>query len=571
MADFSTLKSEIAAVIKANGVQSITGANFQQQLFNLIDTMDAAKVDAVSGKGLSTNDLTTALVNLINSAIQPAGLASAIATAVADLVAKTDIVEATGSSTAKVMSQKATTDALSLKANAAEYVAKDDIVQVEGASGSKVMSQAIVTNRLAAKANASDVFTKAEVTTALSGKADTADVYDKTTTNSLLANKINVGDAYTTNEVDTKLAAKASTDSLDTEVAARIAADNTLTTAVAGKANTADVYTKAQQDAMEAAMQALIDRIARDFGRYATPTEQVLSVGVNGKYVDKDSANEVSNSSYAISNAISLAMGDILLVPSASAVAAACSVVSKQVTNTYDKVILYTYTYDENGRIATAKADYNSAVYTAHYESEESSTPDYWIYGAEHLASLPETYTTTESFYVPLVKQSVAGMPDTGYYVYLSDVAQDVVISAYTATINGGKVIKVGWGIFKNIASNFVGNDRQRVAAEAIAANAIAIRSMEEMLNAGVSRLKVDHLIVGRELSGLNVNSSFCLQGAGAPAKAVVPDNYDADTYGEWLGIPQFVGQEYLDTTANIFYKAKGVSAVSDWIRISNA
>lgn len=572
MADFSTLKSQVAAVVRANGIQDIKGSNLQAQLFNIIDTMNAAKVDAQAGKGLSTNDLTTALVNAINSAVQPAALASAIAEAVADYVAKTDIVAITGTSTTKVMSQKAVTDNLALKANKADYVAKTDIVATEGSSGTKVMSQAIVTNRLAAKANASDVYTKAEVDTSLAGKMDTNGAYTKAETLGLLASKANTDDVYTKNAVDNLLLSKASQAGLDAEAELRANADNALTTAVAAKANSADVYTKAQADAITNALAANLSRILRDFGMYSNPTEYVLSVGVNGKYIDKDSALEVANGNYSISQPVTLNAGDILLIPSASAVAAACSVVSKKVTNTYQKVIIYTYTYDEFGRVATATADYNpSLVYTAYYESDEQTTPTNWMIGGEHIADLPQTHEVTESYYEPLVKQSVAGMPETGYYVYLASQAMDVVVSAFNATINGGHAIIAGWGVFKNIATNFVGIDKQRVIAEAFADLYAQVEGINEKLTNGIDRLKVGHLLVDRELSGLNVAGTFCLQGAGVPSASVIPDNWDFGRYGDWKGIPQFIGQEYFDTTDKVFYKAHGVTAVSDWKRITNA
>ena len=329
---------------------------------------------------------------------------------------------------------------------------------------------------------------------------------------------------------------------------------------------------KEQADAITNALADSLSRILRDFGMYSNPTEYVLAVGVSGKYIDKDSALEVANGNYSISQPISLKAGDILLVPSASAVAAACSVVSKKVTNTYDKVIIYTYTYDEFGRINTATADYNpSLVYTAYYESDEQTTPTNWIRGGEHIAELPETHEVTESFYEPLVKQSVAGMPETGYYVYLASQAMDVVVSAYNATINGGHAIIAGWGIFKNVATNFVGIDKQRVIAEAIADLFAQVEGINEKLTNGLDSLSVKHLHIDRELSGLNIAGTFCLQGAGVPSASVVPVNWDFGRYGDWKGIPQFIGQEYFDTTDKVFYKAHGVTAVSDWKRITNA
>ena len=413
---------------------------------------DAVTTEKVNDGAITEPKLDTDLVNIINSAVQPAELASAIATALTSYVAKADIVDTTGSATDKVMSQKAVTDNLALKANSS------------------------------------------------------------------------------------------------------------------------DVYTKAQADAITNALADSLSRILRDFGMYLNPTEYVLAVGVSGKYIDKDSALEVANSNYSISQPFSLKAGDILLVPSASAVTAACSVVSKKVTNTYDKVIIYAYTYDEFGRINTATADYNpSLVYTAYYESDEQTTPTDWMIGGEHIAELPQTHEVTESFYEPLVKQSVAGMPDTGYYVYLASQAMDVVVSAYNATINGGHAIIAGWGIFENIATNFVGIDKQRVIAEAIADLFAQVEGINEKLTNGLDHLSVKHLHIDRELSGLNIAGTFCLQGAGVPSASVVPVNWDFGRYGDWKGIPQFIGQEYFDTIDKVFYKAHGVNAVSDWKRITNA
>lgn len=415
-------------------------------------TDNSVSTEKLKDGAITEPKLDTDLINIITSAVQPEELASAIATALASYVAKADIVDTTGSATDKVMSQKAVTDNLALKANSA------------------------------------------------------------------------------------------------------------------------DVYTKAQADAITNALADSLSRILRDFGMYANPTEYVLAVGVSGKYIDKDSALEVANDNYSISQPFSLKAGDILLVPSASAVAAACSVVSKKVTNTYDKVIIYAYTYDEFGRINTATADYNSSlVYTAYYESDEQTTPTYWIIGEEHIAELPETREVTESFYEPLVKQSVAGMPETGYYVYLASQTMDVVVSAYNATVNGGHAIIAGWGIFKNIATNFVGIDKQRVIAEAIADLFAQVEGINEKLTNGLDRLSVKHLHIDRELSGLNIAGTFCLQGAGVPSASVVPVNWDFGRYGDWKGIPQFIGQEYFDTIDKVFYKAHGVTAVSDWKRITNA
>ncbi len=121
------------------------------------------------------------------------------------------------------------------------------------------------------------------------------------------------------------------------------------------------------------------------------------------------------------------------------------------------------------------------------------------------------------------------------------------------------------------IATNFVGIDKQRVIAEAFADMYAQVEGINEKLTNGIDRLKVGHLLVDRELSGLNVAGTFCLQGAGVPSASVIPDNWDFERYGDWKGIPQFIGQEYFDTTNKVFYKAHGVGAVADWKRITNA
>lgn len=321
-----------------------------------------------------------------------------------------------------------------------------------------------------------------------------------------------------------------------------------------------------------------VDRINRDFGRYSNPTAVKLSQSVEGKYVHKDTAKEVSASGYGISAPISLKKGDILLVPSSSPVVAACSVVSRKVTNTFDKVIIYSYTYEvveDIQRIKTATADYDtSLVYTAVYSDETSSSPLYWTKGESTYISLPSTHSVTTSFYEPLVKQSVAAMPSEGYYVYLSSEAMDVVISGFTATVNGGTALIVGWGIFKNIASNFVGNDGQRVLAEAINQLEERVSSISDSLENGLGSLSVKKLRIERELDGLLISSITFLEGEGAPSVSVVPLNWQKKywkTFGDWTSIPLFKGQIYYDKTNDVVYIAVGTDSVNDWKRISNA
>lgn len=116
MSRYDNLIADIAAVIKNNTTQAITGQVLQDVLVQIVQDIRDWKVEQEDGKGLSANDLTDALLDKLNSAIQPEALATAITDAVADYVAKADIVQGTGTGVDKVMSQKGATDAFVSKA-----------------------------------------------------------------------------------------------------------------------------------------------------------------------------------------------------------------------------------------------------------------------------------------------------------------------------------------------------------------------------------------------------------------------------------------------------------------------
>lgn len=336
--------------------------------------------------------------------------------------------------------------------------------------------------------------------------------------------------------------------------------------------DSAVVKTSAQEltDAQKAQARENIgaEFLHRALGKYNAIGEKVLSIGVSGKYVDVN-GKEVSDPAYAISAPISLNKGDDLLVPSASPVAAAVSVVSRKVTNTYDEPIIYDITYADDGNIATAAAQYDkSLVYTAVYDDD---TQTGWTMGGTGYDSLPATHSVTRSFYVPLVNQSVAAMPDTGYYVFPADEAMDVVISAFTATVNGGVCKVYGVGLVKNFATNMVGQTKQHVLAEVIAQMDGRIAAIESLISGGFSKLTVDELHIGRKLFASLLESSAIIQAEGEPSAGAKPKGWDDGEFGQWLGLPAYIGQIYIDTKDGIIYMAYGVDSISKWQRISNA
>ncbi len=300
-------------------------------------------------------------------------------------------------------------------------------------------------------------------------------------------------------------------------------------------------------------IQGDIQFIHRSFGKYDTIRQITLSQSKTGKYVDVN-GQEVSATGYGISAPVEVLAGDILLIPSASEVPADVSVVARVVTRTYQKVINYTYTYQQEDPelYDTATADYDpTLVYTAVYDtSGENPVLTGWTRGGQTYTTLPETYEVTESYYAPLVKQSVAAMPSTGYYVYLCPTPMTVVISGYIATVDGGVCLAVGWGIFKNICTNFVGAPGQAVIAQAFAQQLADIEGLKaQLMNLGETKAKC---IDSEDLPKV-CGSSLVVEGAGAPAI-----------------VPMFKGQRYHDTTNKKVYEAFDVTnSVSDWILLN--
>lgn len=293
----------------------------------------------------------------------------------------------------------------------------------------------------------------------------------------------------------------------------------------------------------------LVAFLNRALGKYDTVGTITLSQGKSGKYVNVN-GGETLQSGYGISNPVNLNFGDILLVPSAQAVPASVSVVARVVTRTYAKVINYTYTYrqDDPTLYDTATADYDQTlVYTAVYDtSGETPVLTGWTIGGTTIATLPATHDVTESYYEPLVKQAVAAMPSTGYYVYLCPQAMTVVVSGLTATVNGGVCLVVGLGIFKNIVSNFLSMPGQNTVAQALCDLEASVNGIKQRL---VNLGEVKAITVDSENLPMVCGQPLVIEGAGSPSV-----------------VPHFVGQRYHDTTGKKVYEAFSVTgSTNDW------
>ena len=416
-------------------------------------------------------------------------------------------------------------------------------------------TSAVINQMLSEKVNKVDgkQLSTEDFTTALKNKLDALP------TSAGLATQIStaISDAltsyYTKTQTDSLLAQKQTAQQVADAIAAALTSYSTtsqMNTAISNAL--AAYYTKTQVDGMFGDTNERVLFLERGLGKYDNTRSITLQQATAGKYVNVN-GQEVSASGYGISAEVQLNAGDIMLVPSASPVPADVSLFARIVTRTYDKVINYTYTYrqDYPELPATATADYNPAlIYTAQYD-ESGDTPVLtgWAMGGQTYTTLPATRTVTESYYEPLMKQAVAAMPSTGYYVYLCPTSMTIVVSGYTATVNGGVALVVGLGIFKNIATNFIGAPGQAVIAQAFA-----------QLLGEIEGLKA-------QLDNLGETRAVCINSEDVPKV----QNYPMIVYGDGApsapNVPAFIGQKYLDTTNKKEYTAFSVTnSVSDWV-----
>ena len=298
-------------------------------------------------------------------------------------------------------------------------------------------------------------------------------------------------------------------------------------------------------------IEGMLDELTRDLGKYDTAISLPMSVEKSGKYVDPD-GQEKSGASMGISAPLAVKAGNIYLLQCAAAVGTGVALFSRKVTNTYDKVIAYSFEYDDEGRITKATADYDaSLVYSYSYNEEGAATIT--DKDGETVPELPATHVVTESFYEPLFRTNDATMPESGCYLLLCTQDMEIVVSAAASDITGKNLKGVRYGVFASIATNFVGSPGQKVIAQAFAELYAMVDALSKTVdNAG--HLKVETL----DMADLPLvcGERMHLTGEGAPA-----------------GPPTVPFQEYYDGENMKFYKAKGVlpdtPTVGDWVAIN--
>lgn len=161
-----------------------------------------------------------------------------------------------------------------------------------------------------------------------------------------------------------------------------------------------------------------VDRIKESMGAYSDRPDITLTAKENNVAISADGV-KVSKSGWAIAE-FTAELGNIYLFnpgETSSDVCVFAEYIDKQETRAID----YAYTYDESGRVLTAKATYNGKTYTYTYDYSSSITA-ITDQDGNSVTSLPSVYTTTVGAYQPMtILNTDAELPKDGYCRFVSN------------------------------------------------------------------------------------------------------------------------------------------------------
>ena len=298
----------------------------------------------------------------------------------------------------------------------------------------------------------------------------------------------------------------------------------------------------------------LVSRLTRDMGFNDAQSVVTLTAGETGKYVKASTRAATANANFNISAPVEIdACTEVLIKTGYNP--------SDENHASLDISVISIVEEMERTRTVQAKDDQNRPLYYVTeidpetgsvIVTEETTTTDtgYPVY-------TQETYTETR--YLPNNEDRFVAIPDSGYYV--ANIPQSCKIAiSYMPGVSDIDIILSKHGTYANLTSQLFTIFQQRVVAEAVAYIFSVLDAMEASFG-NIGDVKAGTI----DATEFRVNGyPRVLAAAGAPAEALRPEAIPADL--PWDGVPAFVGQEYLDTTNKKFYKAFGVSSVSDWV-----
>ena len=166
-----------------------------------------------------------------------------------------------------------------------------------------------------------------------------------------------------------------------------------------------------------AALEARVDRAEETMGPYSERESIVLTATATGYVIDSNGA-KVAKAGWAMAEFTAEKGNVYLFKPGATD--GNVSVFAEAISSVETRGIDYTYTYNEDGTIATAVATYNGKTHSYTYTYDESGNCTIKE-GTTVINELPMTYTTTVGSYSPLVRLNAnAELPKDGYCRYMS-------------------------------------------------------------------------------------------------------------------------------------------------------
>ena len=164
--------------------------------------------------------------------------------------------------------------------------------------------------------------------------------------------------------------------------------------------------------------QSDVARIQESMGAYSDRPDITLVAKETNKAISADGV-KVTKAGWAIAEFIA-ELGNIYLFNPGETSSDVC-VFAEYIDKVETRAIDYAYTYDESGRVLTAKATYNGKTYTYTYDysTDETVITDQ---GNNKISSLPSVYTTTVGAYNPMtILNADAELPQDGYCRFVSN------------------------------------------------------------------------------------------------------------------------------------------------------
>ena len=164
--------------------------------------------------------------------------------------------------------------------------------------------------------------------------------------------------------------------------------------------------------------QSDVARIQESMGAYSDRPDITLVAKETNKAISADGV-KVTKAGWAIAE-FTAELGNIYLFNPGETSSDVC-VFAEYIDKVETRAIDYAYTYDESGRVVTAKATYNGKTYTYTYDysTDEAVITDQ---NNKKVSSLPSVYTTTVGAYNPMtILNTDAELPKDGYCRFVSN------------------------------------------------------------------------------------------------------------------------------------------------------